>query len=53
MREHNRKHGVTNAADYSPAYLAERKHRRESEGQRELKASRLADINHALHIHGR
>ena len=52
LRRHNAKHGVTNSADYSDSFIAERKRRRERDGERQLKQSRIADINAAIARHG-
>lgn len=52
LRRHNAKHGVTNSHDYSDTFIAERARRRIRDGERQLKQSRLNDINAAIARHG-
>lgn len=51
LREHNKRHGVTNAADYSPDFLKNRERQRIDAGQKYLKETRIADIKEAIHRH--
>jgi len=51
LREHNKRHGVTNAADYSPEYLASRRKQAQPTRQ-ELKQERFHAIRKSLHQHG-
>ena len=51
LAKHNRKHGVTNVADYSQSFLEKRAAQRVNEGQKHLKDTRAQDIQRAIHIH--
>ena len=55
LRRHNKKHGVTNTADYSPAHFE--KKQREMKNEREgntpqAKQERVETIKWAMHKHG-
>ena len=51
LREHNKRHGVTNTSDYSPNYIADRARARNKAGQDYLNTTRRSDINEAIHRH--
>ena len=51
LAEHNKRHGVTNAADYSTQFIEGRKKQREAAGQAMLKRTRVEDINRAIDMH--
>lgn len=51
LREHNRKHGVTNAADYSPEYLQKRRDAKNISPQ-QAKSERLDAIRKSRYLHG-
>ena len=51
LREHNKRHGVTNAADYSPEFLQKRRQDRNPTRKQE-KQDRLSSIRQALHKQG-
>jgi hypothetical protein len=48
LREHNKRHGVTNSADYSNGYIEDRARKRNAEGQKQLKQTRQADVTHMV-----
>lgn len=48
LAAHNKRHGVTNASDYSEGYVKGRAHERVEKGERHLKDTRRSDINHAI-----
>ena len=48
LRKHNREHGVTNAADYSPEFLQNRTNERLRQQEREGKADRLQTIKRLM-----
>jgi len=51
LATHNKRHGVTNASDYSEGYIKGRAHERVDKGNRHLKETRRTDINHAINRH--
>lgn len=51
LEKHNREHGITNSADYSPQFLENRKKARIAEGDRQAKRSRIDDIQRAIYQH--
>ena len=48
LREHNRRHGVTNSSDYSKGYIEDRARKRNAEGQKHLKQTRQSDVTHMV-----
>jgi len=51
LAAHNKKHGVTNSADYSGGYIEQRARERNAAGERYLKESRVIDIHKAIQKH--
>jgi hypothetical protein len=51
LAEHNKKHGVTNASDYSSGYIEKKAYERVNKGQKWLKDTRRTDINEAFNRH--
>tara|TARA_R110000764_G_scaffold206712_1_gene292108 strand:- start:197 stop:607 length:411 start_codon:yes stop_codon:yes gene_type:complete len=51
LAEHNKRHGVTNSADYAGGYVERQAVKRVTEGQRYLKETRRKDINEAISRH--
>ena len=51
LANHNKRHGVTNASDYSDGYIKNRAHERVDKGNRHLKETRRVDINQAINRH--
>lgn len=55
LREHNKRHGVTDARDYSADFMAKKQAQRVNEAlgnTREAQESRVRDIQHAMRTHG-
>jgi hypothetical protein len=48
LREHNKRHGVTNSSDYSKGYIEDRARKRNAEGQKHLKQTRHSDVTHMV-----
>jgi hypothetical protein len=48
LREHNRRHGVTNSADYSNGYIEGRARNRNAAGEKHLKETRKRDVTHMI-----
>tara|TARA_R110000851_G_scaffold288960_2_gene443095 strand:- start:5157 stop:5552 length:396 start_codon:yes stop_codon:yes gene_type:complete len=48
LAAHNKRHGVTNSADYSNNYLERKTQQRVASGERYLKQTRFEDINKAI-----
>jgi hypothetical protein len=48
LADHNKKHGVTNASDYSQDYIKGKAHERVDKGQKYLKDTRRSDIGSAI-----
>ena len=48
LKAHNERHGVTNASDYSPGYVADKARARNAAGEKHLRDTRRSDINHAI-----
>jgi hypothetical protein len=44
LAAHNKKHGVTNTADYSNGYVEKQAHKRVNAGKKDVKDSRTRDI---------
>jgi hypothetical protein len=44
LAAHNKKHGVTNTADYSNGYVEKQAHKRVNAGRKDVKDSRTRDI---------
>lgn len=53
LEAHNRKHGVTNASDYSGGYIERKAHERVNAGQEYLNQTRRSDIGSAIDEHSR
>jgi len=51
LAKHNRKHGVTNSADYSGGYIEKRAKERNAAGEKYLKDTRITDIHAAINKH--
>ena len=51
LRAHNKRHGVTNCADYSPEFYEKKRQQREKE-QKFNKQDFADDFNRAVQIHG-
>ena len=51
LNAHNAKHGVTNSADYSPSFLQRAEEKRVRSGERDVKQSRITDIQKAMYHH--
>lgn len=55
LRRHNKEHGVTNSADYSPEFMAKRSKARDDEmtgNTREARAERRELINQSMRRYG-
>lgn len=48
LAEHNKRHGVTNSADYSGGYIERKAHERNRKGQEYLEQTRRSDIHEAI-----
>lgn len=48
LAAHNKKHGVTNAGDYSNGYVERQAHKRVAAGEKYLKDTRRTDIGSAI-----
>ena len=48
LARHNREHGVTNSADYSPEYLKNVRDSREKEQYREGREARIETLKHLI-----
>ena len=53
LAAHNKKHGVTNASDYSPNYIENKAHERVNAGKKYLNETRRSDIGSAIDDHTR
>ena len=53
LAAHNKKHGVTDARDYSPGYIENRAKERVNAGQKYLSETRRSDIGSAIDEHTR
>lgn len=53
LAAHNKKHGVTNASDYSGGYIERKAHERVNKGQEYLNRTRRSDIGSAIDEHSR
>ena len=53
LRRHNERHGVTNAADYSPQFIENKKKSKEAQQARDGKADRIDTIKRAIAHHER
>lgn len=53
LETHNRKHGVTNASDYSGGYIEKKARERVNKGQEYLNQTRRSDIGSAIDAHSR
>tara|TARA_R110002153_G_scaffold274037_1_gene446788 strand:- start:26758 stop:27153 length:396 start_codon:yes stop_codon:yes gene_type:complete len=51
LAAHNKRHGVTNSADYSNNYLERKTQQRVASGDRYLKQTRFEDISRAIESH--
>ena len=51
LAEHNKRHGVTNVADYGTDYIEKKAYQRVSDGEKYMKKSRREDINEAIARH--
>lgn len=51
LAAHNKRHGVTNASDYSGGYIEKKATERVNSGQKYLKDTRRTDINSAFNQH--
>tara|TARA_R110000823_G_scaffold294977_1_gene413920 strand:- start:7550 stop:7936 length:387 start_codon:yes stop_codon:yes gene_type:complete len=51
LAKHNKQHGVTNSADYSGGYIANRAKARNKAGEKYLKETRRSDIHEAINQH--
>ena len=51
LAAHNKRHGVTNSADYSGGYIENRARERVNAGEKYLKETRRTDINSAFNKH--
>ena len=51
LAEHNKRHGVTNVADYGDSYVKNKAHARVNAGQKFLNETRRSDINEAISRH--
>jgi hypothetical protein len=51
LAAHNKRHGVTNSADYSNNYLERKTQQRVASGERHLKQTRFEDISRAIESH--
>jgi|TARA_R110000851_G_scaffold188171_2_gene338159 hypothetical protein len=51
LAQHNKKHGVTNSADYSGGYIENRAKERNAAGEKYLKDTRITDIHAAIAKH--
>ncbi len=53
LEAHNRKHGVTNSADYSNGYIENKARQRNERGEKYLRDTRRKDIGDAIDRHTR
>jgi len=53
LAAHNKKHGVTNASDYSKGYIEKKAHARVEGGKKYLRETRRPDIARAIDQHTR
>ena len=56
LREHNRRHSVTDSRDYSPEYYARKKSERDAQltgNTREQRQERIEALSHAIDTHER
>jgi hypothetical protein len=51
LAQHNKKHGVTNSADYNGGYIERKANERNAAGAKHLKDTRITDIQKAIHQH--
>jgi hypothetical protein len=51
LAQHNRKHGVTNSADYNGGYIERKANERNAAGAKHLKDTRITDIQKAIQQH--
>ena len=51
LAQHNKKHGVTNSADYNGGYIERKANERNAAGAKHLKDTRITDIQKAIQQH--
>ena len=51
LEKHNKRHGVTNVADYGDGYIERKAHERVNAGKKYLKDTRRSDIHDAIQRH--
>lgn len=51
LKNHNKRHGVTNVRDYKDGYVEKKAHKRVNDGQNYLNKTRRIDINSAIDKH--